>query len=462
MTALPERRRRRTWYALAAGLLSVGSIPVFATAGWRAIRDSRAARDVTRLAEKIPLTPTALLGATDEDGTLTALAVLALRPEGAGGTVVMVPVGSGVTGNGGGRTRLADTYATGGVEALQTDVESLLLVSVSTVSIVDEAQLAQFLAPVGNVEVDLPSEVLDGSALASGSSAGNDEPTTTADDGESDEEATATTDEESDEDTSTATTSSDDEAAADDESTTSIAADVIVEAGAQTLTPEQAAEALVAAVPGLSETTRLPDTLAVWQGIAAAVGSGRPDAVPIDVPGGAMPADMGSFLSALWGGTVTVWQLLATPASATDNPTGEDLLNVDLAEAVMVMATIAPSAVSAVLQGASVQIDSAFTDWRVTRAAVAVLIYIGANVLLVRQEEGTPPAETQVSSTNAASSSLASEYSKALSGGDVKSVEVPVEGIEVQIVLGQSFADLQSNSTESTLLTVPANDSDED
>ena len=99
-----------------------------------------------------------------------------------------------------------------------------------------------------------------------------------------------------------------------------------------------------------------------------------------------MPADMGAFLSALWGGTVTVWQLSATPASATDNPTGEDLLNVDLAEAVMVMATIAPSAVSAVLQGASVQIDSAFTDWRVTRAAVAVLIYIGANVLLVRQE----------------------------------------------------------------------------
>jgi hypothetical protein len=460
VTALPERRRRRTWYALAAGLLSVGSIPVFATAGWRAIRDSRAARDVTRLAEKIPLTPTALLGATDDDGTLTALAVLALRPEGAGGTVVMVPVGSGVTGADGGRTRLADTYASGGVEALQTDVESLLLVSVSTVSIVDEAQLAQFLAPVGTVEVDLPSQVLDGSSLASDPAAGSDEPTTTADD-ESDEEATATTADESDEDTTT-TTEPDDEATADDESTTSIAADVVAEAGPQTLTPEQAAEALVAAVPGLSETTRLPDTLAVWQGIVAAVGSGRPDAVPVDVPGGVMPADMGSFLSALWGGTVTVWQLSATPATATDNPAGEDLLNVDLAEAVMVMATIAPSAVSAVLEGASVQIDSAFTDWRVTRAAVAVLIYIGANVLLVRQEAGTPPAETEVSSTNAASSSLAAEYSKALAGGDVRSVEVPVEGIEIQIVLGQSFADLQSDSTESTLLTVPANDSDED
>jgi hypothetical protein len=149
----------------------------------------------------------------------------------------------------------------------------------------------------------------------------------------------------------------------------------------------------------------------------------------------------------------------ATPiTSTTDNPTGADLLLTDLAEAIMVVATVAPSAASAVLDGASVQLTSGFEDWRITRNAIAVLAYIGANVMVMINTDDEPPATSQVLAGSVAVQSLAEEYAKALGADAVESITDPVEGIEVQIVLGRSFADAQAGTEQTPLESVPSRD----
>jgi hypothetical protein len=188
------------------------------------------------------------------------------------------------------------------------------------------------------------------------------------------------------------------------------------------------------------------------------VGEGRPGAVPVDIAAGA-PGDLATFVGGLWAGTVRTWQMGATPiTSSTTNPTGADLLQVDLAEAIMVVATVAPSAASAVLDGASVQLTSGFGDWHVTRNAIALLAYIGANVMVVINTDEEPPETSTVLAGSAAVQSLAQEYADALEAGPVEPVTEPVEGIEVQIVLGQSFADAQDGAEQTPLESVPSRD----
>jgi hypothetical protein len=439
VTAIAARRKRRTWYALGAAALVVAAIPVLGVAGWRAIRDSKAARDVTTSAETIPVTPTALLGGTDADGRLTTLAVLALAPQGAGGSVVAVPVGASITADDGSRHRLADRFAEGGIDQLKLDVEAMMLLTVDVAQVVDQAQLAALLAPVGDVAVDLPADVIQGAPPT---------PTTSA----PEEESTPTS--------STRAPGRDTTTTSEPETTTTTEApgELVAAAGQQQLTPDAVARVLLATTVGESEITRLPVNEAVWKAVAAAVGDGRPGTAPVDIAAGP-PADLTAFVGGLWAGSVRTWQMGVSPiTSASANPTGADLLQVDLAEAIMVVATVAPSAASAVLDGASVQLTSGFSDWHVTRNAIAVLAYIGANVMIVINTDEAPPATSQVLAGSAAVQSLAEEYATALEAGPVEPVTDPVEGVEVQIVLGQSFADAQAGAEQTPLESVPSRD----
>jgi hypothetical protein len=441
VTAIAARRRRRTWYALGAGVLVVAAIPVLSVAGWRAIRDSKAGRDVTTSAQTIPVTPTALLGGTDADGALSTLAVLALAPNGAGGSVVAVPVGSSITGDDGTRHRLADRFAEGGIDQLKLDVEAMMLLTIDVAEVVDQAQLAALLAPVGDVAVNLPTDVVEGAP-----------PTPTTSSVPLDEESSTTSSTRPGRATTTTST--------EPETTTTTAppGEVVATAGEQQLTPDALARVLLASTDGESETARLPVNDAVWRAVAATVAGGRPGAMPVDIAAGP-PADLASFVGGLWAGAVRTWQMGATPiTSPTDNPTGADLLQIDLAEVIMVVATVAPSAASAVLDGASVQLTSGFGDWHVTRNAIALLAYIGANVMVVLNTDQEPPATSQVLAGTDAVQTLAEEYAKALDGAEVEPVTDPVEGIEVQIVLGKSFAEAQEGAAQTPLESVPSRD----
>ena len=435
MTAIAARRRRRTWYALAAGVLVVALIPVLGVAAWRAIRDTESARDVTSTATEIPVTPTALLAGVDDSGQLTTLAMLAIAPDGAGGSIVAVPVGASVTGEDGTRQRLADAYAEGGLQQLETDFESVMLVNIDLAQEVDEAQLAALLAPVGDLQVNLPADAEQGAAATSTAAS----PTTTA-------AETSTTTRRSSTSSTTSTTT-----------TTAVPdTEVVASAGEQTMTSEQAAGVLLASVDGQSETTRMPNTAAIWDAVSVAVGAGRPGLTPVDLTSGG-PTDLTGYTNALWAGPVGTWQMGATPITdPAQNPDGADLLQIDLAESIMVVATVAPSAASAVLDGASVQLTTGFTDWTVTRDAVALLAYNGANVMVVINTTEPPPATTEVLIASESSRALAEVYAEALGVETVGVSTAPVEGIEVQITLGQDFADQRASGATPTLESIPS------
>lgn len=429
MTAIAARRRRRTWYALLAGVLVLATVPVLGIAAWRAIRDSESARDVTSTAAAIPVTPTALLAGVDASGQLTTLAMLAVAPDGSGGSIVSVPVGASVVDEDGAKHRLADSYAEGGIDALEADFESVMLVNIDVAQVVDQAQLAALLEPVGPIAVDLSDDV-EAQAAAPGAAAS----TSTVPE-------TATTTARS----TTATTSA-----------TTSAPELVVGAGQHELSADEAAAVLLAAVPGRSETTRMPATAAVWNGVVGSVGSGRPGSVPVDLADGA-PTDLAGFTSALWAGPVRYWQMGATPiTSTTENPAGVDLLQVDLAESIMVVATVAPSAASAVLDGASIELISGFDDWTITRDAVALLAFTGANVMVIINSTDPPPAHSEVLTATEAARSLAEVYAEVLGVDTVGTVSEQVQGIEVQITLGQDFADQRASNSAPTLDSIPS------
>jgi hypothetical protein len=72
----------------------------------------------------IPSTPAAFLAGIDADGRIASMQMIALAPGGSGGTIVSIPIGSAaVVAEGEQPRRVVDSYASGGLDALVTDVE---------------------------------------------------------------------------------------------------------------------------------------------------------------------------------------------------------------------------------------------------------------------------------------------------------------------------------------------------
>jgi hypothetical protein len=400
MTALERRRRQYTWTALVAGLVVLAALPVLTVGAWRAIRDSRAAEAVVPVTTRsLPVTPTALLAAVDDDGELASIAVLALRPDGKGGTIVSVPVNAVETVLEELEPRpVGAGFAEGGLEQLVLDVESLMNVTIDVAGVVDAGELAGLLDPLGSLPVVLPDDVVD--------------------DG-----------------------------------------DVVAAAGDQTLTPEQAALALVATEEGVSEAARLPTAKAVWEAVAADAGDGVPGQQPaVTEPGvGAVaPADLASFVSALLAGPVAAWQLQYEPVGeGPGNPEGLDLMLVGKPEIVLVMATVAPSAVTAPNPGLTFQLDSSFGDAEVTKDVISWLYYFGGNVLLVRELGGTPPDETVLEYVFDVDRADLALYEWVLGDFRVERATERVEGIDIRIVLGKDFLDVLAERQPPDLATEP-------
>ena len=101
--------------------------------------------------------------------------------------------------------------------------------------------------------------------------------------------------------------------------------------------------------------------------------------------GAQSPADMPAFMSALFAGPINIWQIdTERIIDAERNPKDIDVYRYNAGEVVMVMASVAPSAMVAVLPTLTVQVDSPFDDSTVTQDSVFRILYMGTNVVLVR------------------------------------------------------------------------------
>jgi hypothetical protein len=387
MTVFPRRRRQRTLVALATGLVVAVLIPVAVVVGARATTTSSAAVNVgSTPSREIPATPAAFMGTVDDEGQLTSITVFALAPGGSGGTVISVPVGTkvelGVDEASLETARLADVYATGGLDALWTSLESVLRVTFARGEVLERDDVARHLAPAGIVDVSYPVELLDSTA-----------------DGDV----------------------------------------VVLTAGPHQLDAEGLADVLLARRNGELESARLPFLRTLWDGVSTAVGEGRPSTADPLAGQGEVPADLRSFIAAVMSGSTTAYQFGYTPVdSDEENPDGLDMYALDLGEVVLVLGSVAPSSVVAANPAATVQIDSSF-DFETTKAAVTRMLFVGANVLLVRQVPGPAPEATVIRSTVPLSEEENEALEVLMGPVVIEEQDDPVAGIELQVILGADF-----------------------
>ena len=162
--AAPDVRRRRTLLLAGIGALTIAGTAL-AVVGLDQVRTSTAGRyeqaagpdDPGYQAYVVP-TPTIGMLQRDADGTLVGAALLALESGDDGGSVVLVPPATIVSGSDS-TTTLADVYRDRGAAAAAEALGAAVTVAVSENVEVDDDQWARLVEPVGSVELTLDQPV---------------------------------------------------------------------------------------------------------------------------------------------------------------------------------------------------------------------------------------------------------------------------------------------------------------
>lgn len=355
---------------------------------------------------RVPATPAALLVGIDDTDSVTMLAMFALLPGGKGGTIVSIPAGAKAkTTKNGLIHRVADTYKTAGFDAFVNDVGGLLNVSFAASALMTAEQLGEMLAPVGQKQVNIASPVI--------------------------------------------------------ETTAAGAPRQVLSAGTQTVDAARIATALLAAEPGARESTRWALQKSMWQLVASSAGGAdagsttSSSAVVSPTTGvdsdptsstlesssaGETPSDVAGFFGALMSGRVQYWQLSGTLVTeAQNNPLRTDMYDLDGGEVLVVVATVAPSAVTPANASLSFLIDTPYADARIVRQAAMRIAYIGGNVVIVRHVGGTPGAKTVVKYDDDGVRDEMSAFTTLFGPLQFVQISDRVEGVDAQIVLGDDF-----------------------
>ena len=409
--------------ALACGIASACLLPIGGVIAARSLLNSSGGQRVDDSgALLIPATPAALLATVNDINQVTSLTAFVLAPSGIGGTIISLPVGTRAETIGGQAPhRIADTFAEAGVEAMLLETEGALDVTFSVVGAVGRNDLAGVLNILPSIPVNFETPVVNTAMVMP------DPMTTTTIKSRSSR--------------STETTLPPQPTAVDTE---------MFPAGEQTLTGDQAALVLYTQKAGEPEFDRLVHIKAMWNGVAAAVGTGlAPEVAQFDpaLVGTELPKDIGAFMRRVLGGPIQVWQLSAQPLVGADNPLGIDIYALDRFEVLMIMASVAPSSLSIANDTLAVQVDNPFNDANITRAIVERLSYLNVTVALIRNLTISPQQKTVIKTTTV----IADELKKIGLDGVIGPISYgkwkdPVQGIGAQIILGQDFVDFLASA----------------
>jgi len=404
MTAIAARRRRRKIAAVVTSVLSVVALPSGVVLGANALLHESGGNSVDEAGvTEIPTTPIELIAVTKHVGevvSVSSIALLALAPGGHGGTIVSIPVGAMAhVAADAAPARIADSFVTDGIFGLKSVVEDLLNISIDQADDVTALEFADLLQSVAPQQATLAQPVFDTSAAG-----------------------VAT----------------------------------VLEAGSASLTPTQISAGLAASQSGIPESGRLPQVKELWKAIAragapaAADSTGTSTTIPAITEA---PVDTAGYLAGLLSGRVDVWQLSGTLITdAQRNPSNVDLYEIDGGEALMVMASVMPSALSLASDAISVMVDVPFASTTVAREAVTRLAYLGANVMLVRETTATPAEHTVVYYTDEIARTEGEAYSATLGTLEFKKAPQTIAGVNLQVVLGNNFvAFLGSGGTTTTI-----------
>jgi hypothetical protein len=387
--------RRRPWLALGAGVLGLGAaiaVPLLAVEATHTLSDSTVGEiEPPAPVDRLPDTPAALVAAVDENGQVASLAVFAGSPAGRGGTVIVLPAGSAVTARGiATKVRLASRYTGDGLDELSRAVEELLGITLSGSVALDEAGVARLLEPYGPFQSELPSAISD--SVAGGPP------------------------------------------------------EVVFEAVSRQLTAAEAARALTALPVAETEIVRFPAVESVWRSVAGAVGDGVT----------AADDDTATRLvQRAFAGPVQVRALSAVPVfDLAANPEELDLLEVDGAEVLQLVARVLPGAASPVASGLRVKLVDATGRAGAIDDAIPLLTYLGVAIIWIDDAPQQPT--TVVGYRNADDVTLFEELESLFGEAQLVPVERPIEGIDATITLGQTFPGSPAEGGQITVDTTVA------
>ena len=411
MTAIPARRRRRMIAAVVTSGLSVIALPGGLFLGTNSLLHASGGNSIdSRGTVDIPSSVVEMLAVINSRNEVASLALIAVTPEGKGGTIVSIPVGSMADVA---KTqqphRIADSYITGGLQALKTDVENLMNITVDFSDDVTATEFAAVLSSVGTQPVVLQQPVTD-----------------TGIDG------TAT---------------------------------VVLEAGSSTATPDLLAAGLASSQTGTPESARLPQVKALWNSIARA-GVATPTAEVDGSTSSISPIDVSAFQStaafmkALLTGEIDVWQFSSTLfTDAVRNPNNADLYGLDTGEILMVMASVVPSALTVTSANVAVMVDIPFASAVVAKEVVTRLAFLGANVVLIRQSPDLATERTTVFYNDSIARTEAEAYPTLLGPLEFTESKDVISGVNLRIVLGNDFVAFlgqgSATNTSTTSTTEP-------
>lgn len=440
MSAIRSRRTRATWLALGASVLAVGLAAALSVVGVDTLADSRAGQRAAGQGDdlptqRLPYTPTALVGTVDETGRLTTVVVLAIEPDGTGGSIVEIAASADAnSGNAATLRPLNAVLQVHGPDVFRLDAEVLTGVSFDVVELVDQRRFAQIVAPLGDLPVNMPIALYDASS------------------GER------------------------------------------WEVGQTMMSSTVAARAVTAVDPAVEDWLFEPGRAAVWEAVAERVGAGIGSAVPVasdaDLP---RPPDLDSFLDRLYAGAVQYRALSIRPIGperiAEELPAelsvafgagAVDAVSVhDRAETLIVMGAVAPARVGAPLEAPSFRVVMGFTDAEleavgvsgsdVLREAINRLLFSQVNVVSVAELPGStvPEHSTFLVLDDATVEGVREEYEVAFGGDiDVQPATTAIDGIDIELTLGRDFlqevgaqmASDVSGSTQDDSASVPTSD----
>lgn len=399
MTALRSTQRRNTMVMATITMVALLVMLNLSLSGVRALRRYEGATKVDAQLLELAPTEVAMLATVDETDQLTTVTVFVLTPAAqgqVGGSIVSVPVASD-TGYGieGKRIPLTEVYEDGGEAALGLAVEGLLGITMDHWEVANAPASAALLAPLGEVTVDLPTEV----------------------------------------------------AVVDDDVRT-----VLYPAGSVRLSPSGLVEVLEATIDRQPEALRRGNVEAVWRAVAVSVGDG------IGGVSASEPIEsLADVVARLFAGPIATRGLATAPIDPKDNPEGKDVVALDRADAVMVFASIAPNSTSQPAPGLVYRIEAPPGYEERVRAAVAAVLYFDQNVQSVYVSTDVPlQAQTELVLYDDRFEERTEETATIF--GDVAYVKptVKIAGVDAVLRLGTSFL-LQQEPTvlPSTTTTTP-------
>ena len=411
MTAIPYRQKQRAIVALCCGIAAALMLPAGLVVGYNSVLNSGSGTNVNDVRTlKILSTPVALLATVNTSQEITSISVIALSGSSPGGTIISLPARSMAEVRAGEEPRrVSDSYSGGDAAAFVADVEGLLDVSFSAVAILGRADTASLIDSIGPSEILLDTDVR------------NTEP-----DG---------------------------------------ALRTVAKLGRTTVETSTLVDILLARQTDQAESDRFNHQKSVLTAIANTVGLGlgpRSQDIASNTETSVEDlTDITAFFQRLIAGPVQVWQFAATAVTNYElNPFGVDMYQLDVAEVTMIMASVAPTSITGtgVAGQLSVQIDSPFNNAVVSREIVRRLLAKGLNVALVREVPGPPPDVTQVLYVD--QNVLGGVEDLVSYIGEVTAARTSerAQGIDVQIVVGATFAVFLEGNPPIPTTTVVAGD----